>query len=138
MNKTLHLSCLAFLLAATPSACFALWAIAPVSPAEAKKLGVAVRVAAAGEKHVVCEIEIDLEGTLKGFSHADVRIGETNDQIVVGLREDRSKKGISVMRFSSPRDQIGKISVWVMVPGSAGGTAWEIRAKEFVDLEKLK
>ena len=136
MKSTLNVCALAVLLVVT-SPCFALWGIASVSKKAAKELGVEVRSkAAAGFSAVQVELEIKTDGKLKGFSRVDLRVGEGEKLVVTPLQEDRSKPGRVVVRFTAERTRLDKIHLWVMVPEEAGGSAYDIRVKDFVTLEK--
>jgi hypothetical protein len=141
-NKTMRtissVAVLAFLLL-SPSPCFALWLIAPVSKEGAKELGMEVRTTATGPNHVIVELEFKTEGKFKDFSRVDMRIGEgDNPPVTAALREDRSKPGRVVVSFTADRGQLDKIKLWVMVPAPAelGGTAYDLRVKDFVELKK--
>ena len=136
MKTTLNIAVLAALIVA-PSPCFALWEIAPVSRERAKELGMEVRSAAAGPNQVRVELEFKAEGLLKNFSRVDLRFGEgDNPPLTTPLREDRSKQGRVVVSFTADRTQLDKLTLWVMVPESLGGTACQIRIKDFVEPEK--
>jgi hypothetical protein len=114
-----------------------LWGIATVTKDEAKKLGMQVRSAPAGPNHVSVELDFPSDGQLKGFSRVDLRLGlGDNPPLTAPLREDRSKPGRVVVSFIADRDQVDKIKLWVMVPGSAGGTIYEVRVKDFVEAKK--
>jgi translation initiation factor IF-1 len=117
--------------------CFALWVTATVSKKEAKELGIEVRSkAAAGFNAVEVELEIKTDGKLKGFDRIDLRVGEGDKVVVAPLQEDRSKRGRVVVRFTADRTQLDKIRVWVMVPELDGGSAYDIRVKDFVTIKK--
>jgi hypothetical protein len=136
MEMIFKRSVLAVLLAVAPSPCFALWGIAPVSKERAKELGMEVRTVPAGPTHVRVELEFKIEGQLKDFSRVDLRVGQgDNPPVTAPLREDRSKPGRLVVSFSADRAQVDKLSLWVMVPESLGGTIHDLRVKDFVELE---
>jgi hypothetical protein len=135
MKAIFNILTVAIFLIVAPSPCFAAWDIAPVSKDEAKKMGMEIR-STAGLKHVKVELEFKAEGKLKEFSRVDLRIGEGDKVVIAALREDRSKPGRIVVSFTAPRAQLDKISLWVMVPGSLGGTVYDLRAKDFVAPKK--
>jgi hypothetical protein len=137
MKTILNLSAVAVLLVVAPSPCFALWEIAPVSKEGAKEMGMEVRSAVAGPNHVTVELEFKAEGKLRDFSHVDLRIGVgDNPPVTAPLREDLSKPGRVVVSFTADRAQLDKLTLWVMVPGSLGGTVYDLRVKDFVELKK--
>lgn len=139
MKTMLKISAVAVFLVVAPSPCFALWGIAPVSKEWAKEMGMEVRSKAAGPNHVWVELEFKIEGKLKDFSSVDLRIGVgDNPTVTASLREDRSKPGRVVVSFTADRAQLDKFTLWVMVPGSLGGTAYELRVKDFVEIEKSR
>ena len=136
MKTAFSIAVLAVLLVA-PSACFALWLIAPVSKERAKEMGMEVRSERAGPNNVRVELDFKAEGKLKDFSRVDLWIGEGNKPLVTApLREDRSKPGRIVVSFTADRAQLDKITLRVMVPESLGGTVYQLRIKDFVEPEK--
>jgi hypothetical protein len=137
MNPLFTISAVAVVFVVAPSPCFALWGIAPVSKERAKELGMEVRSVPAGPNHVRVELEFKIEGELKDFSRVDLRVGQgDNPPVTAPLREDRSKPGRVVVSFTADRAQLDKLSLWVMVPGSLGGTIYDLRVKDFVELKK--
>ena len=146
MKTTFNIFVLAVLLLGVPSPCFALWEIAPVSKERAKELGMQVRTTATGPNHVIVDLEFKTEGKFKefspegkfkDFSRVDLRIGEgDNPPVTAALREDRSKPGRVVVSFTADRGQLDKINLWVMVPAPLGGTAYDLRVKDFVEIKK--
>ena len=136
MKTILNISAVAVFLVLAPSPCFALWGIAPVSKEGAKELGMQVRSEPAGPNHVTVELEFKPEGKLKDFSRVDLRIGQgDNPPVTAPLREDRSKPGRVVVSFTADRAQLDKLTLWVMVPESLGGTIYDLRVKDFVELQ---
>lgn len=152
MKMAISIALLAVLLVA-PSPCFALWGIAPVSKEVAKELGKEVRSEQAGQNQIRVQLEFKTEGTFEEFSpegkfkdHSgvEVRIGERDKLKLFGsdaaltatLREDRSKPSRVVVSFHADRAHLDSISLWVMVPESDGGTAYVLRMKGFVEMEK--
>jgi hypothetical protein len=128
---------MAVLFLAIPGPCFGLWEIATLSKERAKEMGMEVRSNAAGLNDVGVELEFKIEGEVKDFSRVDMRISEGGRSVVTAaLREDRTKPGRVVVSFSADRTRLDKIVLWVMVPGSLGGSIYELRVKDFVELEK--
>jgi hypothetical protein len=137
MKTVLNILAVAVFLVVAPSPCFALWGIAPVSKENAKELGMEVRSKPAGPSHVRVELEFKPEDKLKNFSSVDLLIGEgDNPPVTASLREDRSKPGRVVVSFAADRAQLDKLTLRVMVPESLGGTIYELRIKDFVELKK--
>jgi hypothetical protein len=144
--KTLFGIAVLAVLVVAPSPCFALWVIAPVSKEGAKKLGMEVRSTAAGPDQVRVELEFKIEGKLKDFipggkfenySGVELRIGEgENSQVTAPLREDRSKPGRVMVRFTADRAQLGKLKLCVFVRESDGGTICQLAVKDFVEPKK--
>ena len=129
----------AALLLLAPNPSFALWGIAPVSLERAKQLGMEVRSHAAGPTDVRVDVELKLEGELKNFKEVNLRISDGDKLLATApLREDRSSPGRVVVSFTADRMKLEKLTLWVMVPGTLGGTVYTLRVKDFVDLEKAR
>ena len=139
VKTTFNMSVLAVLLVAASSPCFAFWSVGPVSKEQAKELGMEIRSKAYGTNAVWVELELRPEGKLKSFSHVDLRISEGEKVLVTAaLREDRSKPGRVAVGLVSDRTQLDKTTLWVFVADMVpGGTIYELRMKDFVDLEKI-
>ena len=149
MKTAFSLAVLVVLLVA-PGRCFALWLIAPVSKEGAKELGMEVRTTATRPNQVWVELELKTEGKLKRFSPegkfgshcgVELKIGEGRDSLVTApLREDRSKPGQEpgrvVFSFTADRAQLETLRLWVFAPESDGGTIYDLRVKDFVELKK--
>lgn len=133
MRTFFRIATVAVFFAGLPSPCFAEWEIALVTRERAKELGVQVRSTPAGPNHVRVELEFKVEGELQGFSRVDLRIGT---RVTAPLREDRSKPGRATVSFSADRAQLDQITLWVMIPGTLGGTVYEVRVKDFVEVTK--
>jgi hypothetical protein len=143
MKTAFNLAVLAVLLVA-PGECFADWMIKSVTKDRAREMGMEVRSVATGPNLVRVELEFKVEGELKEYdgrmkdrSRVELRIGEgDNPQVSAPLREDRSKPGRVVVRFTADRAQLDKLTLWVMVPGTLGGDIYDLRVKDFVEREK--
>ena len=154
MKTILNISAVAIFLVVAPSPCFALWVTASVSKEQAKELGIEVRSSAAGRaagpNQVRVELEFKTEGKFEKFSPegkfgshcgVELRIGEGENPLVTApLREDRSKRGQEpgrvVFSFTADRAQLEKLRLWVFAPESDGGTIYDLRVKDFVELKK--
>ncbi len=135
MKTAFNILAVAIFLTVTPNPCFAVWDIEIVSKERAKELGLDVRPGQAGPTHVRVELEFKIEGELKNFSGVDLRIGQGNNPPVTApLREDRSKPGHVVVRFTAEWAQLEKLTLEVMVPGTLGGTVYDLRVKDFVEM----
>src|SRR5258707_588084 len=105
-----------------------------------------VRTTATGPYRVIVELEFKTEGNfeefspqgkVKDFCRVELRVGQgDNPTVTAPLREDRSKPGRVVVSFTADRAQLDKLSLWVMVPESLGGTIYDLRVKDFVELNK--
>ena len=136
MKTAFSIAILPVLLVA-PSPCFASWEIAPVNKELAKKMGIEVRSEPAGPNRVRVELEFKTEGELKNFSRVDLRISDGGKELVIApLQEDRSKPGRVVVSFTADRTRLDKMNLWVMVPAPGGGTAYELRVRDFVERKK--
>jgi len=140
LKPILNISVLTSLLFAAPSPCFAFWSIGQVSKEQAKELGMGIRSKASGTNAVWVELEFKTEGKLKSFSRVDLQISEGEKELVTAtLREDRSRPGRVVVSFTADRAYLEKITLWVYVADMMpGGTIYQLRVKDFVELEKLR
>jgi len=140
MKTILNISVLIFLLVAASSRCFALWSGGQVSKEQAKELGMEIRSKANDTGAFWVELEFKPEGKLKSFSHVDLRISEGEKSLVTAtLREDRSKPGRVVVSLTADRACLDKITLWVYVADMMpGGTIYQLRVKDFVELEKVR
>ena len=146
MKTILNISVLGLLLAVAPSRCFALMEITRVSKEQAKALGMEIRAKANGTNAVWVELEFKPEGKLKRFSpennsrvELEIRDGE---KLLVGsaaLREKRSSSGSIVVSLMASRGYLDKIILTVVVgSGQLSGGGYELRVKDFVELEKIR
>jgi hypothetical protein len=140
MRPTFTIAAVAVLLVVAPSRCFALWDVVTVSKEHAKELGMEVRSKAAGPNHVQVVLEFNAEGKLKHFTHISMSLGKGDNLVVSAtLREDRSKPGLVAVSLRADHAQLDKLTFTVSVPfrdGGLGGTHYEIRVKDFVELKK--
>jgi len=146
MKTVINILAVAIFLAVTPNPCFAIWDVLTVSKERANDLGLEVRSKASGPKNVQVVLEFKVEGALKEYdgrfkdrSGVSLRMGETDNLTVSApLREDRSKPGRVVVSFTTNRAQLDKLTLVVSVPGSpgtVGGTHYELRVKDFVEVK---
>lgn len=142
MKALLNIPVLILLLVAAPSPCFDLWDVWSGSKKEAKELGFEIRSRPNGATELSVELEIKTEGEFKSFSRVDhpgrveLQIKEGKMSLVSAtLKEARSKPGHVVVSFSADRAQLERITLRVWIPGSLGGTIYELRVKEFVQLK---
>ena len=133
---------LTFLLFAASSQCFALREIALLTKEQGKGMGIEVRAKAAGPDAVWLELEFKPEGELKQFSHVELKMIEGDKSFVVsaGLRETRSSSGSVVVTFTVGRAYLEKTTLSVVLrdPDEAGDHTYELRMKDFGDLEKVR
>jgi hypothetical protein len=145
MKTAFSIAVLAVLLIA-PRQCVAVWGIEPVSRERAKELGMEVRSASAGHNHLRVELKFQTKGELNRYteggsssdpSRVELRIGKGDNLLVTApLREDRSKRGRIVVGFTADRGQLDKLSLRVMVAEGLGGSAYDLRVKNFVEPKK--
>ena len=127
------------MLVVAPRLCFAMMSIADVSKARAKELGMEVRSKPAGPDAVRVELEFEAKGALKDFSRVDLEFRDGGKFLVTSsLREERSKPGRIVVSFAADRAHLDKLTLMVVVqPAPRDMTGYQLRVKDFVDLEKL-
>lgn len=142
MKTILNISVLALLLVTAPSVCFALRDIAVVTKKQAKEMGIEVRAKLAGPDAVWLELEFKPEGKLKQFTHVELTMTEGEKSLVVSavLRETRSSSGSILVTFTASRAYLEKTTLSVVMrdPREAGDHTYELRMKDFVDLEKVR
>ncbi|MFO0968687.1 MAG: hypothetical protein U0793_24280 [Gemmataceae bacterium] len=139
MRMVIKILAVATLLVGIPSRCFAVWDVEIVTKERAKELGMEFRATAAGPKHVAVELEFTPVGELKNFSRVDLVLGKGDKtELIAPLREDRSKPGRVVVRFTAERTHLDKLTLRVMVPGMLGGSIHEVPVKEFVGLTNAR
>jgi hypothetical protein len=135
MKMAFSIAALAVLLTST-SPCFALGFVKQVSKEQAKGLGMEVRSTSLGANQVRVELEFNVEGQLKRFSHVDLWFGEgDNLSLSSSLQADRSKPGQVVVSFTADRAHLDKITLRVTVV-DAGRGVYVLRIKDFVEPEK--
>lgn len=145
MKTIFRVSILAVLLAVLPSPCFALWSVGPITKEQAKQLGMEVRSNAAGTNGVAVELEIKTEGKFETFANLDradrsrvelqINKGDVN-LVSATLKEERSKPGHVVVRFTADRAQLEMITLRVWVDTGHGGVINELPMRDFIDGEK--
>ncbi len=132
-------SVLTCLLVLTPSVCFAMMAIEIVSKDRAKELGLEVRANAAGLDAVRVELEFETKA-LPRYSRVDLEIRDRGKLLSSStLREEPAKAGRVIMSFAADRTKLSQFTVRIVTGvGTRNMTGYDIQAKEFVDLEKLR
>jgi uncharacterized protein (TIGR03067 family) len=139
MRTIISIAVLTFLLVTAPGVCFAEDVIDIVSKERAKELGMEIRAKAAGPDAVRVELEFELKGKLKRFSHVDLEMRDGEKLLVSStLQEERSRPGRVVVRFAADRSNLDKLTLQVLVQENLGRAVYVIRVKEFVDLEKVR
>jgi len=138
MKTLLNFSVITFLLITASSQCFALMGLQIVARERAKELGMEIRITNSGPDNVWVELEFKAEGELKDFSHVSLEIRE-GDRLLVGyapLRDKRSSSGSVIITFMASRAYLDRITLRVVVGPAMGQSGYELRVKDFVELEK--
>jgi predicted nicotinamide N-methyase len=139
MKTLLNISVLTFLLFAASSQCFAYMSIGDVSKERAKELGMEIRSNAAGPNAVRVELEFETKGELKSFVRVDLIIREGEKSLLFAtLREEQSKPGRVVVSFAADRAILDKITLRVVAGAPMNLAGYDIRVKDFVELEKVR
>jgi len=88
------------------------------------------------------ELEFKPEGKLKEFTHVELKMTEGEKSFVfsAALRETRSSSGSIIVTFTASRAYFEKITLSVVMhsPREACDHTYELRMKDFVDLEKVR
>lgn len=138
MKTYSRLAILALLFAVTVVPCFALIQIEPVTRERAKALGMEIRYNAAGSGPLRVELEFKATGELKNYDRVDLEFASDGNWILSStLKEEGTKPGVILVSFAVDRASLDKITLRVV--SRSGGRAmsgFEIRVKDFVELEK--
>ena len=136
----LGISAAVALLVATSGECYALMSIELVSVDRAKALGLEVRAHAAGPDVVRVELEFETQGKLKDYSRVDLELRDGGRLLSSStLREEPSKPGRIVVGFAADRTKLDQMTLRVVVQHSPRSrTGYDVRVKDFVDLEKVR
>ena len=136
----IRFSVLTFLLAATPSLCYALEGIEFVTPERAKELGLEVRYNAAGPDAVRVVLQFETKGELKDYSRVALEI-HVGEKLVASstLREEKGEPGHVVVSFAADRARLDQFTLKVVTQVSPRTrTGHILRMKEFVDPTKIR
>ena len=139
MRTTINISAFALVFIVTPSLSFAMMSIGDVSKERAKKLGIEVRSQPSGPRAAWVQLEFKPEGEFKNFRHVSMEIRE-GEKLLVGyapLQEKRSSSGNVVVGFMVNRAYLENISLRVVTGMPMNLVGYDLRLKDFVDLEKL-
>ena len=142
MKTIFNISVLAILLAVVPSPCLAEGTFGTTTTREvAKQHGMEVRANAIDINRVTVELEIKTEGEsrfLAKLERVELQISKGATNLVSAtLREEQSKPGHVVVRFTADRAQLETITLRVC--GTAmGRVIYELPMKVLVDLEKAR
>lgn len=105
-------------------------------------MGIEIRAQAAGPNAVWLELEFKPEDKLKQFSHVELKMTEREESLVVstGLRETRSSSGSVVVSITVSRAYLERTTLSVVLrdPREAGDHTYELKMKDFVDLDKVR
>ncbi len=140
MKPLFRTAVLATLLSIAPNVSFGFWSVGRVSTAQAKELGMEIHAKANGTNALLVELEFNAENKLKSFSHVELRVTEGEKPLVTAtLKEDRPSPAHVAVSFTSDLGQLDKIRLWVFVADAMpGGTIYELRPQDFVELKKVR
>ncbi len=131
-------SVLALLLAAAPGRSLAMDSIASTSGEQAEALGMVVRSKAAGPDAVWVELEFETKGKLMDISHVRLDMRDAKKLLVSSTLQSRSGPGRIVVNFTVDRSNLDKFTLTALTPSVLGSTGYELRVKDFVDLQKVR
>ncbi len=139
MKTFLNIPALTFLLMAASSPCFAMMSIEDVSKERAKELGMEIRTKGAGPDDLRVELEFATKGEFKDYGRVDLEINEGGKlRLFASLKEEQSRPGHVVVSFAADRTNLDKIILRVVVGMPRDMVGYDLRVKDFVDLEKLR
>jgi hypothetical protein len=139
MKMTRCIAIVALVLAVAPGVCWGEMTIERVTKQRAKELGMEIRARAAGGDVVRVELEFPTKGELKEFGRVELEVKEAAKLVVSArLREDKTGPERVVVRFAVDRTKLDGVTLRVVVSEAAlGGSGFEVRVRDFVDLAKL-
>lgn len=138
MKTHLKLAVLAVLLVATAIRCFAMMSIGDVSKAQAKEMGMEVRVTPAGLDAVRVELEFETKGALKNYSRVDLEISDGKLSVSASLQEEGLRPRHVLVSFAADRAHLDKITLRVVTGVPMNMVGLDLHMKDFVDLDKLR
>jgi hypothetical protein len=135
LRTTLLLAFLA--LFSTPG--FALMEIAEVTKDSAKEMGLIIRVEPSGPEALQFVLEFEPKGLLKDFMRADLEYRDGGKFLVASsLHEDRSKNGRIIVTFFAQRASLDKVHLRLVSGVGRSMAGYDMRVKDFVDLNALR
>jgi hypothetical protein len=140
MKTLLSFLVVAFLGVLAPHSCLAEMTIEDVSRDRARELGLEIRAKPAGPDAVRIELEFELKGALKKYDRVELEFRDGKKLLVTtALREEHPKSGRIVVSFAADRAHLDKATLMMVVMDvPLGGSGYQIRVKDFVELEKLR
>ena len=102
-------------------------------------MGIEIRATASGPDAAWVELEIKPGNKLKGFSHVELEINDGEKSLVAyaRMRDERLASGSIVVRFMANRAYLEKVTLCV-VEGPGTDVGYELRLKDFIELEKIR
>ncbi len=138
MKPVINISVLTILFLAASSPCFAMMSLEEVSKERAKELGMEIRTKGAGPNDLRVELEFATKGEFKDYGRVDLEINEGGKlRLFASLKEEQSRPGRVVVGFAADRTNLDKIILRVVVGVPRDMVGYDLRIKDFVDLEKL-
>ena len=128
---------LAFLALAAP--CHALRGLTMITKENAKEMGIEIRVTPAGPDAVRIALEFPMKGDLKNYHQVGLELGDRDHYLLSSaLKEGPTKPGHILVSFAADRSQLDRLSLRILAGIPFSLVYYEIRLKDFVDLEKLR
>ena len=102
-------------------------------------MGLKIAANAAGPNDVRVVLEFEPKGELKGYSRVDMQFEESGrSRLFASLREEGTDPGHIVVSVAVDRANLDKVTLCVVTRGgSRQMIGYEIRAKDFVDLDTV-
>ncbi len=98
-----------------------------------------VRSKAAGPDAVWVELEFETKGELKRITHVGLEMRAGKKLLLSSLLRDyRPSPGRVTVGFTADRSNLDKFTLRILSDRGLGSVGYELRVKDFVDLEKLK
>lgn len=145
MNSFSRISFLAALvLFGTCDTSGAMISLGELTKEKAAKMGIVMKSRPNGDAGTKVWLEFNLEGVLKDFSYAELRMedNEGNHQLSAMLRVNpvhhKQPKGISSVAFSADSSQLENCEFWVVCNKGMAGIGYILKVSDFLDLEKIE
>jgi hypothetical protein len=138
MKALLTLLTTVLLLTAARTQCAAMISVEDVSKERAQELGITFRTNTNGQAGIRVWMEFKLKGELQKITYVEMRVGDTQEQIVSAhLRVSNPDSASASVNFSAFPQYLSKSTLMIVVyNGPRGDVGYQFKVKDFIELEK--